>query len=41
MELSNYKLSDDKLSYDNLPRQLVENRALKTNHSGGNCKFYD
>ena len=41
MELSNYELSDDKLSYDNLPSQLVENRVLKTNHNEGNCKFYD
>ena len=41
MELSNYKLSDDKLSYGNFPSQLVENRVLKTNHKGENCKFYD
>ena len=41
MELSNYKLSDDKLSYGNFPSQLVENRVLKTYHNGGNGKFYD
>ena len=41
IELSDNKVSDDKLSNNNLPSELVENRGLKTNHNRGNCNFYD
>ena len=35
------KLSDNKLSNNNLPSELVENRTCLTNHERGNCNFYD
>ena len=42
IELSDNKLSNDKLSDNNLTSELVENRIFfKTNHNRGNSNFYD